>query len=61
MPSRFASVGFNWWYMPTQEFQFAYTHHFFGTYAGPSAVVPGATESVVADVDVVWIGWAKRF
>ncbi|WP_022976070.1 hypothetical protein [Nevskia ramosa] len=53
MPSRFASVGFNWWYKPTHEFQFAYTHHFFGTYAGPSAVVPGATESVVADVDVV--------
>ena len=60
-PKTTASVGFNWWYTPTHEFQFAYTHHFFGTYAGPSAVVPGATESVVADVDVVWIGWAKRF
>lgn len=60
-PTTTASIGFNWWYTPTHEFQFAYTHHFFSTYAGPSALVPEATESVEAHVDVVWIGWAKRF
>lgn len=36
-PTTTASVGFNWWYTPTHEMQFAYTHHFFRDYDGPSA------------------------
>ncbi len=60
-PTTTASIGFNWWYSPAYELQFAYSHYFFASYGGPSALVLGATESVAAHVDVVWIGWAKRF
>lgn len=60
-PTTTASIGFNWRYNPIHEFQFAYSHWSFSNYDGPSALVPGATESVDAHGNVFWLGWAKRF
>ena len=62
-PTTDVSAGFNWWVTPTQEVQFAYGHFFAafgGPYSGPSALFPGATESDVPHVDMLWLGWARR-
>lgn len=59
-PLHQASVGFSWSPKPGQEFHMAYTSFVPGKYSGPSALFPGATESIDPYVNAVMVAWSWK-
>ena len=52
-----ATLGASWQNLHGSEFHFAYSHYFKDTYRGPSAIFPGAEESVTAHVHILYFAW----
>lgn len=57
-PFRQASVGFSWKTDQGDEFHMAASRFYKGTYQGPSALFPGATESVTPYVNTLSAAWS---
>ncbi|MDO9448947.1 MAG: hypothetical protein Q7J21_00565, partial [Rugosibacter sp.] len=57
-PFRQASLGFSWKTDQGDEFHMAASRFYKGTYQGPSALFPGATESVTPYVNTLSAAWS---
>jgi len=57
-PLRQASLGFTWKVDEKNEFHMAASRFIKATYAGPSALFPGATESVTPYVNTLSAAWS---
>ncbi len=55
-----ASLGFSWKTEQGDEFHMAFARFINGTYSGPSALFPGATESVKPHVNALSAAWSWR-
>ena len=56
-----ASVGLSWQTRQGGALHLGYGHYFKDTYSGPSALFPGATESVAAYVHTLHVAWTVKY
>jgi long-chain fatty acid transport protein len=56
-----AGVGLSWKTEKGSEVHVGYTHYFNSNYSGPSAIFPGATESLTAYVNLLHIAWTAHY